>query len=82
MPNIIRRDDAECLDEDPPPEVDPMNGGSHGRYDGHTTGAIPFGHAAAASQGDLKGNRRDYLLISTGRNNNGATLIDGLSLIS
>ncbi len=34
-----------------------MNGSSHSRYDGHTTGAIPLGHAAAASQGDLKGKR-------------------------
>jgi hypothetical protein len=51
MPNIIRRDDAECLDDDPPPEVDPMNGSSHSRFDGYTTGAIPLGHAAAPHKG-------------------------------
>jgi len=63
MPNIIRRDDAECLDDDPPPEVDPMNGSSHSRYDGHTTDAIPLGHTAAASQGDLKGKRSSGTVV-------------------
>ncbi len=32
MPNIIRRDDAECLDDDPPHGVDAMNGSSHSSF--------------------------------------------------